>query len=89
MQDLFLPRQVKVVFPPFKGKQAQFSMKQGFKLKDIAKAHIYIERAIGRMKEFDLLKDELPLSLLDLPDDIWTVQGFSLILFRGATFPFT
>ena len=89
MQDLFLSHQVKVVFPPFKGKQAQFSTEQVFKLMHVAKARIYIERAIGRMKEFDLLKDELPLSLLDLPDDIWTVQGFSLILFRGATFPLT
>lgn len=76
VQDLFLPRQVKVVFPPFKCKKAQFSKEQVFgKSKDIAKARIHIERAIGRMKEFDLLKNELPLSLLDLADDVWTIAG--------------
>ena len=69
--------QVKVVFPPFKGKQAQFSKEQVFKSKDIVKTRIHIERAIGRMKEYDLLKNELPLimSLLDLADDIWTIAG--------------
>ena len=75
VQDLFLSRQVKVVFPPFKCKKAQFSKEQVFKSKDIAKARIHIERAIGRMREFDLLKNELPLSLLDLADDIWTIAG--------------
>ena len=35
VQDLFLSRQVKVVFPTFKGKQAQFSKEQVFKSQDI------------------------------------------------------
>ena len=39
----FISRQVKVVFPLFKGKQAQFSKEQVFKSKDIAKARIHIE----------------------------------------------
>jgi hypothetical protein len=75
VQDIFLSRQVKVVFPPFKGKTAQFSKEQVFQSKDIAKARIHIERAIGRIKEFDFLKNELPLTLLDLADDIWTIAG--------------
>lgn len=75
VQDIFLSRQVRVVFPPFKGKATQFSKEQVFCSKDIAKARIHIERAIGRIKEFDLLKNELPLTLLDLADDIWTIAG--------------
>lgn len=43
VQDLFISRKVKVVFPPFTGKQAQFSKEQVFKSKDIAKARIHIE----------------------------------------------
>lgn len=73
VQDLFISWQVKVVFPLFTGKQAQFSKEQVFKSKDIAKAGIHIEWAIGRMREFNLLKNELPLSLLDLADDIWII----------------
>ena len=34
---------------------------------------MHIEKAIGRIKEFDLLKNELPLTLLDLADDIWII----------------
>ena len=76
VQDIFLSRQVRVVFfPPFKGKTAQFSKEHVFRSKDIAKARIHIERAIGRIKEFDLLKNELPLTLLDLADDIWIIVG--------------
>ena len=75
VQDIFLSRQVRVVFPPFKGKATQFSKEQVFRSKDIAKARIHIERAIGRIKEFDLLKNELPLTLLDLADDIWIIAG--------------
>ena len=75
VQDRFLSRQVKVVFQPFKCKKAPFCNDQVFKSKDIAKARFHIERVIGRMKEFDLLKNELPPSLIDLADDIWTIAG--------------
>ena len=75
VQDIFLSCQVRVVFPPFKGRTAQFSKEQVFRSKDIAKACIHIERATGRIKEFDLLKNEMPLTLLDLADDIWIIAG--------------
>lgn len=75
VQDVFLSRKVKVVGPLFKSKTGQFSKEQVFKSKDVAKARIHVERAIGRLKEFDLLKNELPISLFDLSDDIWTIAG--------------
>lgn len=75
VQDLFLPYQVKLMMPPFKGKHEQFSKEQVTQAKEIASARIHIERAIGRLKEFDLLKNELPINLLDVTDDIWTIAG--------------
>lgn len=75
VQDIFFSSQVKVALPPFKGTTAQFSKEQVFHSKDIAKARIHIENAISRIKEFDLLKNELPLTLLDLADEIWIIAG--------------
>ena len=37
---------------------------------NIANVRIYVEQAIGRLKVFLLLKNELPISLLPLADDI-------------------
>ena len=37
---------------------------------NIANVRIYVEQAIGRLKVFRLLKNELPISLLPLADDI-------------------
>ena len=36
----------------------------------IANFRIYVEQAIGRLKVFLLLKNELPISLIPLADDI-------------------
>ena len=37
---------------------------------NIANVQIYVEQAIGRLKVFVLLKNELPITLLTLADDI-------------------
>ena len=37
---------------------------------NIANVQIYVEQAIGRLKVFLLLKNELPITLLTLADDI-------------------
>ena len=37
--------------------------------------HIHIERVIGRMKDFQIMKAELPLDIFDLFDHIATVVG--------------
>ncbi|CAH3022025.1 unnamed protein product [Porites evermanni] len=41
-----------------------------WKTSNIANVRIYVEQAIGRLKVFLLLKNELPISLLPLADDI-------------------
>ena len=40
------------------------------KTKDMANRRIYVENAIGRFKQFRILKQELPISLLHCVDDI-------------------
>ena len=39
--------------------------------KRIARERIHIERVIGRLKEFRLLDQTLPLNLVDHVDEIW------------------
>ena len=41
--------------------------------KKIANARIHVERAIGRMKNFAILKTVLPITLLPVADDIIVV----------------
>ena len=40
------------------------------KTSNIANVRIYVEQAIGRVKRFHILKNELPITLLPLVDDI-------------------
>ena len=45
------------------------------KTSSIANVGIYVEQAIGRMRVFHILKQELPIHLLSLADDIVRVCG--------------
>ena len=56
-----LPANVKIIYPPFiKGKQ-QFLEHDAVSAKVVANARIQIERVIGRIKEFKILKNIVPL----------------------------
>ena len=56
--------------PPSKAKSMQMLPSDVRKTSNIANVRIYVEQAIGRMKVFHILKNELPISLLPLVDDI-------------------
>ena len=75
VQDIFLDRQVKCVLPPFVRSKRQFTRSEVYQGKRIAKARIHVERVIGRLKEFRLLKNTLPLTMVDLCDHIWIIAG--------------
>ena len=75
VQDIFLPKQVLVKIPPFARDKKQFTPSEIADAKRIARARIHVERVMGRLKEFRLLDHTLPLSLLDLIDDIWTIAA--------------
>ena len=73
IQELLLPRQVKLVIPPFLKKKKQFTIEDDTRTKQVANARIHIERVIGRLKDYDILKCEQPLDMVDLFDHIATV----------------
>ena len=68
--------------PPPSSVIDQMTKKNVDKTKAIANARIHVERAIGRMKQFSILKNVLPMSLLALADDIIRVCG-ALCNFMG------
>ena len=73
IQELLLPRQVKLVIPPFLKKKTQFTIEDDTRTKQVANTRIHIERVIGRLKDYDILKCEQPLDMVDLFDHIATV----------------
>lgn len=75
IQELLLPYHVKLVIPPFMKQKKQFTDTQNTRTKRVANARIHVERVIGRIKEFSILKSELPLDMLDLVDHIFTICG--------------
>ncbi|XP_065055340.1 uncharacterized protein LOC135683887 [Rhopilema esculentum] len=74
VQDIFLPRQVKVKVPPFVRSKRQFTPSEISECKRIARARIHIERVMGRLK-FRLLDHTLPLTLLDIIDEVWLIAA--------------
>ena len=75
VQDIFLPRHVTVKIPPFVRSKRQFTPSEIHVCKRIARARIHIERAIGRLKEFRLLDHTLPLTMIDIVDEIWVIAA--------------
>ena len=75
VQDIFLPRKVTVIIPPFVRSKRQFTPSEVYQCKRIATARIHIERVMGRLKEFRLLDHTLPLNLVDLIDYIWIIAA--------------
>ena len=56
--------------PPSKAASMQMLPADVRKTSSIANVRIYVEQAIGRMKNFNILKHEIPINLLPLSDDI-------------------
>ena len=59
--------------PPGKCGREQFSKAQVQKTKTAANLRIYVEQAIRRLKTFRIIKQEVPISLMDKFDDILTI----------------
>eukprot|EP00795_Rhopilema_esculentum_P003942 gene3942-15273_t len=68
-----LPPGVTLNIPPFKGSQAQLRMNETEETARIASVHIHVERAIGRVNNYHILDDVLPLSLHSTANQIVTV----------------
>lgn len=73
IQELLLGRAVKLVIPPFLRGKKQFTENDDRNTKQVANARIHVERVIGRMKDFHIMKSELPLDMFDIFDHIVVV----------------
>ena len=63
IEELLMPRKVKLIIPPFLGGRHTFTPQEEAKTKDIAKHRIHVERAIERMKKFRILQKTIPLNI--------------------------
>ena len=70
--DLIL-RQCILEIPPSSSGQEQMTKSKVQQTKKVANIRIHVERAIGRVKWFSILRHTLPISLTPLLDDIVTV----------------
>lgn len=72
--DLLSPKGVHLNIPPFlHAKDGQLTPEQVEETRRIAEVRIHVERAIQRIKSFQILQGTIPLSLHDLVEDIfWT-----------------
>ena len=66
---------MKLVIPPFLKAKKKFSNANDQHTKEVANARIQVERVISRMKDFDIMKAELPLEMFDIFDHIITVTA--------------
>ena len=73
IQELLLPYQVNLVIPPFLKKKKQFSLEDDARKWQMPESTYSVERVIGRLKDFDILRAELPLDMFDLFDHIAVV----------------
>ena len=73
IHDLLSFYQCSLAIPPSKHANLQMSASDVQKTSLIANVRIYVEQAIKRVKDFTILKNELPIGLLPLVADIIVV----------------
>jgi len=61
--------------PPFMEGRKQLPAEEVLKGRQIASVRIHVERAIGRIKNFSILKEMLPLSMSRLVNQFACVLG--------------
>ena len=71
--QVLIPLGVKLNIPPFLGERGQMEGSEVVETQQIASLRIHIERAIRRVKEFDMLSGVMPASVAASANQIWTV----------------
>ena len=66
-------RGAKLNIPPFLKNQQQLSKKNVITTRQIASLRIHVERAIGRIKQYNILSNVIPLTLVKSVDSVWGV----------------
>ncbi|XP_068723876.1 uncharacterized protein [Montipora capricornis] len=71
-----LPLAVKLNIQPFLGANTQMSAEDVVQTQQIAGLRIHVERAINKIKNFLIWKGEIPLSLISVVNQMWSVCAF-------------
>ena len=83
INDVLVQKQVSLDIPPASSGVTQMTKQNVMKTKRIASKRIHVERAIGRLKRFKILKQILPVNFLPLIDDI-VICLFSIVQLATA-----
>jgi len=75
IEDECLQRGIILYRPPFRTKGKRFTKAEAMNTAEIASARVHVERVIQRLRNFDILKDQVPANLLSDFDCILTVCG--------------
>ena len=75
IQDI-LPLGVSLNIPPFLGSNPQMSAEDVIRTQQIASLRIHVERAINKIKNFRIWNGVVPLSLLGVVNQMWSVCAF-------------
>ncbi|KAK2153699.1 hypothetical protein NP493_2271g00004 [Ridgeia piscesae] len=75
IRDMLYAKQVDLNIPPFLQGRNRLTVGEEITTKQIARVHIYVERAIERIKKFRLLKRVIPLSLQPVFSQMVFVAG--------------
>ena len=65
IQDLLIPHGIRLNIPPFLQKNKQMAVEDVFLTKKIARLRVHVERVIGRVKDYKILKNTLPATMWD------------------------
>ena len=76
IQDQLVGLGVKLNIPPFMDGRKQLPPEKVQQGRSIASVRIHVERAIGRMKNFTILKGVFPISMARLANQILTVCAY-------------
>ena len=73
ISDLLVSKGSRLIIPPFLTDKNRFSKKNCKVTSNVAKAHIHVERAIAKVKDFRILNGAFPLTFKDQLDYIFTI----------------
>ena len=86
IEDMLSALNIELNVPPFMKGRQQLPAEEVLQGRKIASLRIHVERAIGRLKNFSILKETIPISLTRLANQIVCVCGF-LCNFHPALVP--
>ena len=73
IEDILTPLGVGLNIPPFLSSRQQLDPSEVVETQQIASLRIHVERAIRRVKEYDILAGVMPASLAGSANQVWTV----------------